>query len=85
MCLMTSRNTFAIQLFKLRTRAGMDQGQLGAAAGLHRTVINRYESGRSTPEIENLVLLADALDVTTDELLGRQKHKMSTVQRKESQ
>lgn len=75
MCLMTLRNTFAIQLFRLRTRAGMSQGELGIAAGTCRTMINRYESGRSTPEIGNLVLLADALDVSVDVLLGRNRKK----------
>src|SRR4051812_14180225 len=70
---MTHRSTFAIQLFKARVKAGMDQGELAEATGICRTVVCRYEAARSTPEIGNLVLLADALGVTTDMLLGREK------------
>lgn len=67
--------TFARCLRKARKKADISQSELARKSGIHRTVVNRYESGRSTPEIENLVLLADTLDVTTDELLGRKNRK----------
>jgi repressor LexA len=63
--------SFARQLRKARQRTKLSQSELARRSGIHRTVINRYELGKSTPEIENLGLLADHLGVTTDELLGR--------------
>ncbi|WP_020471537.1 helix-turn-helix domain-containing protein [Zavarzinella formosa] len=66
-----TRPAFAKQLRKSRSKAKMSQSELARMTGINRTVINRYEAGRSTPEIENLVLLADTLDVSVDVLLGR--------------
>jgi len=67
--------TFARHLRKARRKADISQSELGRVTGINRSVINRYEAGKSTPEIENLVLLADALDVSTDVLLGRKSKK----------
>ena len=47
---MTRRPTFAKQLRKVRIKAKVSQSELGRMTGISRTVINRYEAGRSTPE-----------------------------------
>lgn len=71
--------TFARHLRKARQKANLSQSELARRTGICRTVINRYESGRSTPEIVNLGLIADGLGVTTDELLGREQRKKSAA------
>jgi len=49
----------------------MNQDTLAAKSGLHRSVISRFESGWRLPSLNNLKVLADALIVTSDYLLGR--------------
>ena len=55
-----------------RTQKGLSQADIGKLSGLHTTAINHYENGNRAPGIENLCLIADALAVTTDWLLGRE-------------
>src|SRR4051812_7528180 len=47
------------------------QGELGAKAGLPPTSIAHFEAGARKPSFDTLRKLANALDVTTDYLLGR--------------
>ena len=61
----------AARLRSLRLARGVTQGQLAAVAGMARTTLVMFESERSLPSLDSLCGLADALDVTTDELLGR--------------
>ena len=50
----------------------MTQNDLGIkAGGVAQTEISRYENGAYEPTLTRLRLLADALDVTADYLLGR--------------
>lgn len=54
-----------------RKRAGMNQEQLAELARLNRVTIAKYESGKVEPGAQALSRIADALEVTVDELLGR--------------
>jgi len=45
------------------------QEQLSYATRLHRTEIGRIEQGAVEPRLTTLMILADGLDVTIDELL----------------
>lgn len=47
------------------------QAELGAKAGLPPTSIAHFEAGARKPSFDTLRKLANALDVTTDYLLGR--------------
>jgi transcriptional regulator with XRE-family HTH domain len=47
------------------------QGELGTKAGLPPTSIAHFEAGARKPSFDTLRKLANALDVTTDYLLGR--------------
>ena len=64
-------------LFKHRLRSarerlrGMSQAALARAAGLPASTIAHFEGGGRKPSFDNLRKLANALDVTTDFLLGR--------------
>lgn len=55
----------------LRKARGLNQDQLAELANLNRVTIAKYESGRVEPGAQALARIADALEVSTDVLLGR--------------
>lgn len=66
------------EIFPERLRAGrelrdLSQGELARRAGLQASAISHFETGTRKPSFDNLKRLADALNVTTDYLLGRVK------------
>lgn len=62
---------FGRQLSTLRRAAGYTQQELADEIGVSRRQIAYYESESPHPPANLLVDLAEALDVTTDTLLGR--------------
>jgi len=54
-----------------REYRGLTQGELAERAGLQPSAISHFETGTRKPSFDNLRLLADTLDVTTDYFLGR--------------
>lgn len=56
---------------ELRKERGLNQDQLAELASLNRVTIAKYESGRVEPGAQALSRIADALEVSTDVLLGR--------------
>lgn len=54
----------------LRIQKEMTQKELGRKVGVSDTSIKCWESGTKNPSMENLILLAQVLCVTTDNLLG---------------
>lgn len=71
-----SRNVAPSDAFAQRLRIARDmralaQSSLADNAGLPPSSISHFESGSRKPSFENLRRLANALDVTTDYLLGR--------------
>lgn len=64
------------ELFQERLKAARDlrkwnQGDLAARAGMPPSSIAHFESGSRKPSFDTLRRLANALEVTTDYLLGR--------------
>ena len=57
---------------ELRMEKGLSQQELGAIIHVTKVSICGYENGTRTPNLEKLALLADALETTTDYLLGRE-------------
>lgn len=53
-----------------RKQAGMTQGALASKVGLTTAAVSNYENEISSPSIEMLSKLADALGTTTDRLLS---------------
>lgn len=49
----------------------LSQNDLAKSIDVKAIMISRWETGRSKPSIETLEKLADALETTTDKLLGR--------------
>ena len=67
----TIHTTFSGQLRNVRERHGLTQSELANLSGLPASIISHFEIGTRLPALPNLVRLAEALDCSTDELLGR--------------
>jgi transcriptional regulator with XRE-family HTH domain len=63
--------TFGDRLKTARDVRGWNQGELAEATGLQVSAISHFETGTRSPSFDNLRKLADALQVTTDYLIGR--------------
>lgn len=61
---------FAKNLKKFRKQKNLSQTELSKMLNYGYTAIANYESGRNEPAFDNLIKLAEVLDVTIDELLG---------------
>ncbi|MGI2296473.1 helix-turn-helix domain-containing protein [Paenibacillus sp. GXUN7292] len=62
---------FSKRLQQARKNKGYTQQDLADTVNTKKTTISNYETGYSTPSNKMIVELANALDVTTDFLLGR--------------
>lgn len=65
---------FYLRLKEIRKEKRLTQEELAERADISRVMVSRYETGSVIPTVDVLVSLADALDVTTDYLLGRCDH-----------
>lgn len=66
-----STEVFPSRLRAAREKRNLSQGDLASRAGLQASAISHFETATRKPSFDNLRRLADALDVTTDYLLGR--------------
>lgn len=62
---------FAQRLKTARENRKLSQGDLAERSRLQPSAISHFETGSRSPSFDNLKKLADALDVSTDFLLGR--------------
>lgn len=69
----SDNSKFKDRLRKIREDKGLSQAQLAEKAGLQPSAVSHFEAGRRSPSFDNLRALSDALEVTTDHLLGREK------------
>lgn len=60
---------------EIRKERGLNQDQLAELASLNRVTVAKYESGKVEPGAHALSKIADALEVSTDVLLGRSDEK----------
>ena len=56
---------------EIRERRGLTQEQLAKRMRVPPSMISHFEIGSRKPSYHNLNLLADALQVTADEVMGR--------------
>lgn len=59
----------AIRLQEIREEKHLSQTELSRRAGVHRTMINRYEHGKSNPSLAAAKKIAAALEVPIGDLL----------------
>jgi len=62
---------FPARLYAARALRKLSQGELATRASLQPSAISDFETATRKPSFDNLKRLADALEVTTDYLLGR--------------
>ena len=62
---------FSKRLNAARRMRGLSQSDLASKTGLKQVAVSFFETGRRAPSFGNLKRLADALEVTTDYLMGR--------------
>ena len=60
-----------MQIKRYRLESGMSQSALAKKLDVDQTAVSQWEKGDTKPRADKLLLLADALNVTVDELLGR--------------
>ena len=60
---------FAEILKRLRQEKGLSQQELADLIGVHVRQISKYEMGTSLPTLERIRRMAEALDVSADELV----------------
>ena len=60
-------------ILELRKQKNITQEDLAAELGVTATAISKWENNYTLPDILMLCALADYFDVTTDELLGRNR------------
>ena|SRR2546426_3305119 len=64
-------NKFADRLRRARQLRGLSQSELASKSGLQPSAVSHFETGQRSPSFANLKALSEALEVTTDYLLGR--------------
>ena len=64
-------NVFAARLRIARDSRKMSQSELAEKANLQPSAVSHFETGQRSPSFQNLKALSDALNVTTDYLVGR--------------
>lgn len=64
------KRRFADRLTNILKERNMSQSELAKASGLSRSRINEYISMRSVPSIFASINIADALDISVEELIG---------------
>ncbi len=70
---------FPTILKNCRQDKNLNQTELAHKTSLQPSAISHFESGSRKPSFDNLIKLADALEVTTDYLLGRGAFPIRTI------
>mgnify|MGYP001419220325 CR=1 FL=1 len=63
---------------QLRTAQGLSQEKLAELLNVSRSAVAIWEVDGGTPDIDNLLQLSDAFEVSLDELVGNNDRKMKT-------
>lgn len=69
--------TFRERLRNRMEELDLSQADLARKAGCQQAAICQYLSGERQPDFEHIISLADALEVTTDFLLGKAEYDTS--------
>ena len=56
-------------LKRLRTKKGISQGDIARSIGVSRGFVSNIENGKTNPTLATIARLANAIGVSTDELL----------------
>jgi len=65
--------TLEEQIKHYRKQAGLSQEKMADKIGVSRQAITKWENGTGTPDISNLIAIADLFQISVDELLSNEK------------
>lgn len=65
--------TLVEQIKHYRKQAGLSQEKMAEKIGVSRQAITKWENGTGTPDIANLMAIADLFQISVDELLSNEK------------
>ena len=65
--------TLEEQIKHYRKQAGLSQEKMAEIIGVSRQAITKWENGTGTPDIVNLMAIADLFQISVDELLSNEK------------
>lgn len=65
------RMSLGENIYRLRTKKNMSQGDLANALDVSRQSVSKWENDSATPELEKLIKMSNLFGVTLDELVGR--------------
>ena len=65
--------TLEEQIKHYRKNAGLSQEKMAEKIGVSRQAITKWENGTGTPDIANLMAIADLFQISVDELLSNEK------------
>lgn len=65
------KQDLAALLGQFREKSGLTQEQLAEKLNVSRQAVSKWECGDATPDLDNLVALAELYGITLDELTGR--------------
>lgn len=57
-----------ILIWKLRTERGISLLKLEELTGIGHSTLNRIEDGKTSPTLDKLIMIAEALDVEVEDL-----------------
>ena len=63
---------FSQQLLYQRKAKGFSQLELAEKIGVSRQAVSKWETGEASPDLAKLLALAEALDISLDQLCGRE-------------
>ena len=59
------------KLRQLRKEKALSQAEMANILNVHQTAVSQWEQGRTTPDMQTLIKIADYFQVTVDYLLGQ--------------
>lgn len=65
--------SFSEKLKELRKKNNLTQQELADKVGTNRVNVTKWETGRTEPNFETLIKLADFFEISLDWLFGRDK------------
>ena len=66
------KETFGQRLSRLRKNLGLKQDDIAEKVNISAQAVSKWENDLSAPDISTLPIIADILNVSLDELLGRE-------------
>ena len=72
-------NILGNNIKKFRKSKGINQKEFATKIGVSNVVLSRYENGIRTPDNETQNKIADILDISLDELHGREKKEYTNL------